>query len=717
MSVSARAGACAIVVGGHDGRCTIGLAVDGDSERARCRQVVRVLDGVVEHLGQRLAGVQRIDVGVGVVQHIAVAAIGVDGQRAVLARHHRTSVGGHGGGAATCRGGRDRGHGHVGHDVVRVAVGRAVGLDVASGGGAAGAARVVFIHRVGIGRGHRRVVHRRDMHRGGDGVGIELPVAGRIAVGVFHLPADGAVGVAGVVAGADVGDGLEGREHVGDVSGAAAQGQFAGGGVVVFRPAARQRGRIQHVAGLETGGNPHLGLDHLGVVHVGERPGAGFERDGAAVLGESIGAARAAEHRGVVDRYHRHGARGGAGVGTRRTCPVRAVVVDRVGQRARGAGGVGRRVVGIRDVGQALQHLLVVGLAGGTAQGQHPGAAVVGGSNSRAAHIHRQRIARQEVAGDGDRGAVDVVVVRIGQGERVVHRDRRAVLGELGIQTRGGQHRAVHGFGDVERDAGRSSQRPASALVLPGALGRVTCMLVLVVDAVVELDAGWWLVAQVCIGDGLDDLVHTRIRRIGVEGDVQLAARVGEGTHHRGADTDVAAAEIDAGIARAGDAELVLGIGTAVALNGEYGAVPVRIEVELGVHQIDIGVDGDGGVFGVRLGCVQAGDGRRIVLAGRDEGEAARGGQITASAADTGAAVAQVVDRHGEGDVLIDVARPLGKHDVVRRGGDQGLNGGTGAGQGDGGRAVARIAGQACQRAQGDRPGTGIQGHGVVVNR
>ena len=160
MSVSARAGACAIVVGGHDGRCTIGLAVDGDSERARCRQVVRVLDGVVEHLGQRLAGVQRIDVGVAVVQHIAVAAIGVDGQRAVFARDHRTRacVVGHCRCRTACRGSRDRGHGHVGHDVVRVAVGRAVGLDVASGGGAAGAARVVFIHRVGIGRGHRWVV-------------------------------------------------------------------------------------------------------------------------------------------------------------------------------------------------------------------------------------------------------------------------------------------------------------------------------------------------------------------------------------------------------------------------------------------------------------------------------------------------------------------------------------------------------------------------------
>ena len=636
----------------------------------------------------------------------------MDGQRAVLACHHRTRarVVGHGRCRPACRGGGDGGDRYGAHDVIRVAVRRAVGLDVSGGGRAA-----VFRHAVGIGRGDRRVVHRRDMHRGGDHIGGELPIAGRIAVGVLHLPADGAVGVARVIAGADVSHRLQGREHVGNVGGAAAQGQFAGGGVVVLCPAAGQRGRIQHVAGLEAGGNPHLGLDHLGVVRVGQRQ-ARFQRDGAAIFGEGMGATRAGKYGSIVDRNHVDDTGGGAGVLACRACPVGAVVIHRVGQGARGFGGVDGGVVRGSDVGQALQHLLVVSLAGRTAQGQHPRVAVVAGGDARAADIHRQGIARQEVAGDGDRGAVDVVVVRIGQGERVVHRHRRAVLGELGIQTECGQHRAVHGFGDVERDAGRTGFRPASALVLPGALGRVTCMLVLVVDAVLELDAGRRLVAQVLVGDGLDDLIHTRSRRIGVEGDVQRAARVGEGTHHRGADADVAAAEIDAGIARTGDAELVLGIGTAVALNGEHGTAPVRIEVKLGVHQIDIAVDGDGAVFGVRLAFVQAGDGRRIVLAGGDEGEAARGGQIAAVTADPRAAVAQVVDRHGEGDGGIPVVIGGREGHVVRRGSDGRLDVGAGAGEGDRARVVASD-GQAGHGYQGDRPGAHAQSHGVVVNR
>ena len=253
----------------------------------------------------------------------------MDGQRAVLACHHRTRarVVGHGRCRPACRGWGDGGDRHTAHQVIWVAVRRAVGFDVA--GSRVGAR--VFGHAVGVRRGHRRVVHRRDMHRGGDHIGGELPIAGRIAVGVLHLPADGAVGVARVIAGADVSHRLQGREHVGNVGGAAAQGQLAGGSVVVLRPAAGQRGCIQHVAALEVGGNPHLGLDHLGVVHVGERPGAGFERDGGAVFGESVGAARADDRRGVVDRYHRHGARGGAGVGTRRACAVRAIVVDSVG--------------------------------------------------------------------------------------------------------------------------------------------------------------------------------------------------------------------------------------------------------------------------------------------------------------------------------------------------------------------------------------------------
>ncbi len=73
-----------IALRGRDRRRTIGVTIDGDHHR-RCRHItVRILHLIRERLRQRLIVIERIDRRVGVVQHIAVCAVGIGRERAVL---------------------------------------------------------------------------------------------------------------------------------------------------------------------------------------------------------------------------------------------------------------------------------------------------------------------------------------------------------------------------------------------------------------------------------------------------------------------------------------------------------------------------------------------------------------------------------------------------------------------------------------------------------
>ena len=167
----------------HDLRVAVGMAVDGDRQRAVGRQGTWVGDGVREHLGQRFRIIERVDIGIGVVQRIGIAAIGLDGQRAVFARDHgaHACVVCHWRGSSACGGGHDGRHRHVGHSVVGVAVQRAIRLDIACG-----RRTQIFRDGVGIRCGDRWIVVQGD----GDGARLaddQRTRATRVATGLHVI--------------------------------------------------------------------------------------------------------------------------------------------------------------------------------------------------------------------------------------------------------------------------------------------------------------------------------------------------------------------------------------------------------------------------------------------------------------------------------------------------------------------------------------------------
>ena len=251
------------------------MAVDCDGQRAVGRKQSGVGDGVAEFLHQSLGVIERVDIRVVIVQRVRIAAVRLDGQRTVFACHHgaRAAVVHHRGGAAARRGGRDRGHRHVGHHVVGVAVGGAIRFDVANRGCAS-----VLSHRVGIGRGYRWVVHWCHLDGGGYSVGQQLAIGGGVAVGVPDPPRHHTVCVARVFAGVAVRDSRQGRGHVADVGGSAAQSECAGGRVVALRPASGQRaaGYRQHVINLAAADDLRSDAHHLRVVQIGQCPAQGL---------------------------------------------------------------------------------------------------------------------------------------------------------------------------------------------------------------------------------------------------------------------------------------------------------------------------------------------------------------------------------------------------------------------------------------------------------
>ena len=71
---------------GHCDRAVVG-AGDGDGERRARGRAVGILDGVGEHVLRRSALRQRIGVGIGIVERVAVAAVAVERERAIGAAH------------------------------------------------------------------------------------------------------------------------------------------------------------------------------------------------------------------------------------------------------------------------------------------------------------------------------------------------------------------------------------------------------------------------------------------------------------------------------------------------------------------------------------------------------------------------------------------------------------------------------------------------------
>ena len=196
-----------------------------------------------------------------------------------------------------------------------------------------------------------------------------------------------------------------------------------------------------------------------------------------------------------------------------------------------------------------------------------------------------------------------------------------------------GNHLAV----DSDRDAASARQLAAGALVLATACSATTTrILVLIINGVVDGDRGIRVGLGVFIGKGLQHRIDTLRRRIGIEGNDQGTAGVGQGADYRGADAQIAAADIHAAVAAAGEAEDIVGIGTAVTVQGEDGAVPVtagteEIQLRVGQQSIAIQHNRRGAALRIGGGVVQTGEPRRIIGTGGLQVELFGGGQRTAN--------------------------------------------------------------------------------------
>src|SRR5690554_5784733 len=242
----------AIDILGHDGRCPVGVAIDGDSQSGGISITIDVGQGVAELFGQRLAVLERVDLGIVVVQRIGVAAVRADGQGAELTLDHQfvVSIGGGGAGrVVVADNGGDRGA--VGALGIGHIVGRAAGDDVASD------RSIILGNLVGIVTGHRGVVDDADDQvlavavgipvidgDADDVIGMDAIATGvirRAGQGVFIVDGNAAIGIQGVIVEDQLtvfgSDGLVVVEQVFDLGLAQGQGvtrhlDVDGGGVI-----------------------------------------------------------------------------------------------------------------------------------------------------------------------------------------------------------------------------------------------------------------------------------------------------------------------------------------------------------------------------------------------------------------------------------------------------------------------------------------------------
>src|SRR4029079_3251927 len=402
---------------GGGGRIVVG-AVDGDRQRGGVAAALSVGNRVAERVGERAADIERLHAAVGVVDVVAVAAVGVELERAVVAG--QVGADGAGGGAELHRGDAERGVGIV--DVVVVAEHVAAGV----GAGIGGAVRVDagLVGTAGIGGGGRIVVGAVDGDRQRGGVAAALSVGNRVAERVGERAADierlhAAVGVVDVVAVAAVGVELERAVVAGQVG---ADG--AGGGAELHRGDAERGVGIVDVVVVAEHVAAGVGAGTRGAVRVdaGLVGTAGIGCGGRIVVGAVDG-----------DRQ-RGGVAAALSVGNR--------VAERVGERAadierlHAAVGV-VDVVAVAAVGVELERAVVAGQVGADGAG--------GG-----AELHR---------GDAERGVgiVDVVVVAehvaagVGAGIGGAVRVDAGLVGTAGI---GGGGRIVVGAVDGDRQRG-----------------------------------------------------------------------------------------------------------------------------------------------------------------------------------------------------------------------------------------------------------------------
>ena len=308
----------------HAGRA-VGATLDGDGELRGVGAACAIGEGVGVGLGQRLAALQGVDHRVAVVDGVAVAAVGVEHERAVASgqprcdRAHRSGARGFGAGA-------DRRDDEVGRPVVQVGVGHVAGA--AQSDHVPGDRRGIFGHRPRVIVGDGAVVHRRDRDRAGQHVAVERRRPARIAanlliVAVVHDDGVGALVLAGVakegrvVAGAAPG---EAPDHVGDFGqrrvDIEGDDEVRATGAACNGHAGRQGpGHEQFVAGDIGGAQAHGDAARTepgqaaggAQVEVGQRDGAD-QRDvrhagaHAGVLAHGEVARGAAEHRRVVAR-------------------------------------------------------------------------------------------------------------------------------------------------------------------------------------------------------------------------------------------------------------------------------------------------------------------------------------------------------------------------------------------------------------------------------
>ena len=104
-------------------------------------------------------------------------------------------------------------------------------------------------------------------------------------------------------------------------------------------------------------------------------------------------------------------------------------VVDHPRDRPVGVdAGIGR-VAAVRDVGDAIEHLLVIRQRVVAGQGQHPGRCIIARRDAGSRHVGRQHVAREEAAADRYRRRLEELVVDVAHRRTRRQRHGRVILG------------------------------------------------------------------------------------------------------------------------------------------------------------------------------------------------------------------------------------------------------------------------------------------------
>src|SRR5690554_2431378 len=282
----------AIDILGHDGRCPVGVAIDGDSQSGGISITIDVGQGVAELFGQRLAVLERVDHGIVIVQRISVAAVRADGQGAEFTYDHQVTINIGGGGAGrvvVADNGGDRGA--VGAFGIGHIASHAASDDIAADG------RLIFVDGIGIVTGHRGVVDDADHQILAVAIGIPVidgdadAFVGRVAIAtgvirragqaVFIVDGNAAIGIRGVAVEEQLavfgGDGLVVVEQVFDLG--LAQGQAVtrhldgdGGGVIqAVQRAQSEAGYNSGVIRIGRRATSQTAFEHHMIIHVAPR--------------------------------------------------------------------------------------------------------------------------------------------------------------------------------------------------------------------------------------------------------------------------------------------------------------------------------------------------------------------------------------------------------------------------------------------------------------